>query len=697
MQRLTIVLLFIATAAFSQQVTIENLLSVPFPTELTGGRDRVAWVANAEGSRNVWVAVGPEYKARQITSFTGDDGMDIAEMSFTPSGEAIVFTRGGDLDTHRELTNPTHQPDTPEQAIYVASLRDGSVKKLVDGNSPRMSPKGDAIVYVFKQQVMLAPLDGSKPQTLISVAAPRSDLRWSPDGTRLAFVAQRREHAFIGVYDFASKSISYLDPSVDRDSFPVWSPDSKRIAFIRVPSRQEARAFTPAREGPPWSIRVADVASGAGHEIWRAAPGDGSVYRGIVADSQVQWMVGDRLVFPWERDGWTHLYSVPVSGGTAQLLTPGEFEVEHVAVSPDAREIVYSSNQGDIDRRHIWRVLADGSKTPVAITSGKSLEWSPLFLNASTFALIHAGGQAPPIVAVISNGNIRDLTTVPPSFPMAQLVEPQQVIFTAADGMKIHAQLFLPRDNKAKHPAAVFFHGGSRRQMLLGWHSMDYYRNAYAMNEWLASRGYVVLAVNYRSGIGYGMKFREAENYGARGASEVNDAIGAALYLQSRSDVDPTRIVAWGGSYGGYMTAFSLAKASNLYAAGVDMHGVHDWNNVIRNFEPAYDPRANADLARLAFQSSPIAYVDTWKAPVLLIQGDDDRNVPFTETIHLAEELRKRGVDVEELVFPDEVHDFLLYRSWVAAYRATADFFDRKLHLNAGSAAASGRGFQSVE
>jgi dipeptidyl aminopeptidase/acylaminoacyl peptidase len=145
------------------------------------------------------------------------------------------------------------------------------------------------------------------------------------------------------------------------------------------------------------------------------------------------------------------------------------------------------------------------------------------------------------------------------------------------------------------------------------------------------------------------------------------------------------------------MTAFSLAKASNLYAAGVDMHGVHDWNNVIRNFEPAYDPRANADLARLAFQSSPIAYVDTWKSPVLLIQGDDDRNVPFTETIHLAEELRKRGVDVEELVFPDEVHDFLLYRSWVAAYRAAADFFDRKLHLNAGSAAASGRGFQSVE
>ena len=104
---------------------------------------------------------------------------------------------------------------------------------------------------------------------------------------------------------------------------------------------------------------------------------------------------------------------------------------------------------------------------------------------------------------------------------------------------------------------------------------------------------------------------------------------------------------------------------------------MHDWNNEIKVWEPTYDPRNNTDLARLAFQSSPIAYVDTWKSPVLLIQGDDDRNVAFNETIHLAEELRKRKVDVELLVFPDEVHDFLLHRSWIAAYKATADFFAR--------------------
>ena len=98
--------------------------------------------------------------------------------------------------------------------------------------------------------------------------------------------------------------------------------------------------------------------------------------------------------------------------------------------------------------------------------------------------------------------------------------------------------------------------------MLLGFHHRGYYHNAYAMNQYLASRGYVVMSVNYRSGIGYGMKFREALNYGAQGASEYKDVVGAGLYLQSRDDVDPDRIGLWGGSYGGYLTGLGLARTT---------------------------------------------------------------------------------------------------------------------------------------
>ena len=211
---------------------------------------------------------------------------------------------------------------------------------------------------------------------------------------------------------------------------------------------------------------------------------------------------------------------------------------------------------------------------------------------------------------------------------------------------------------------------------------MFYYHGTYAMNQWLASQGYVVLSVNYRSGVGYGMEFREALNFGATGASEYYDVLGAGGYLRGRPDVDGAKIGLWGGSYGGYLTAMGLAKSSDLFAAGVDIHGVHDWNSGTQNFVPSYNPLERPESARLAFESSPLRWVDTWKSPVLLVHGDDDRNVNFNETVRLVEALRKQGVEPEQLVFPDDVHDFLTYANWNRVYHATAEFFARKLMGN---------------
>ncbi|PYP27743.1 MAG: S9 family peptidase, partial [Gemmatimonadetes bacterium] len=299
-------------------------------------------------------------------------------------------------------------------------------------------------------------------------------------------------------------------------------------------------------------------------------------------------------------------------------------------------------------------------------------------------ALLRADARKPPRPAmIVGSGPARDLAAgaIPADFPEAALVEPQPVLVSASDGVIVHGQLFLPRNLRAgeRRPAVIFFHGGSRREMLLGWHYLYYYRNAYALNQYLASRGFVVLSVNYRSGIGYGIEFREALHYGAQGASEFGDVLGAGLYLRGRGDVDPKRIGLWGGSYGGFLTAMGLARASQLFAAGVDLHGVHDWNVEIRNWVPDYDPQKRADFAKLAFESSPIAYVKDWRSPVLLIQGDDDRNVQFSQTVDLAAALRPLGVEVEQLVFPDEVHDFLTHAHWLAAYHAAAEFLERRL------------------
>ena len=514
------------------------------------------------------------------------------------------------------------------------------------------------------------------------------------DGKYLSITSMRVNHSFIAVYEIGSKTLRFLDPSTDMDAYPVWSPDSKQIAFVRQQVDLDDLEFSPHRTAPePWSIRIADVATGKGREVWKAQPGPGSRFQEITGAHQILWTADDRIVFPWEQSGTEHLYSVAVSSGTARDLTSRRFsrphgngnpqgsigEVEQVALSPDRKTITFASNEDNPDLRHLWRIdVASGSLERV--TEEKDIEWSPVPLG-NDIAFLRSDAQQPARAAVLTKSGIHDLAgqSIPTDFPAKALVTPQSVIFSAADGMRIHAQLFLPPGGKSQHPAVIFFHGGSRRQMLLGWHYMFYYNQAYGFNQYLASRGYVVLSVNYRSGIGYGLDFREALNYGAAGASEYNDVLGAGLYLRSRQDVIPDKIGLWGGSYGGYLTALGLARASDLFAAGVDLHGVHEWNDEMSGFVPTYQPEKRLEVARLAFQSSPMAYVSTWKSPVLLIHGDDDRNVNFKQSIMLAQALREHNVPFEELIFPDEIHDFLTHDHWLKAYDAAATFLDKYL------------------
>ena len=664
--------------------TLEQAMSAPFPTELvaTSKGDAVAWVSNDRGERNVWTATAPAFSGTARTTFHGDDGQEITSLAWAANGSGLAFVRGGAPNRAGEVPNPTSEPEWPDRSIWWLPVS-GDARMITEGASPSPSPDGTRIAFLRGGQIWTVGLDeDAEAEQLLTIRGGAGSLRWSPDGTRLAFVSARGDHAFVGVYDFGDASLRYLAPSVDQDGQPAWSPDGSQIAFTRTPNVRSRLPFEPRREAHPWSILVADVATGEGRVVWSADPGPGSVFHGVNAPNQILWTAGDQLVFPWEKTGWVLLYAVSADGGDARLLTPGDFEVEHVALAPDGRSVVYSSNQDDIDRRHLWRVDVSGG-SPSQLSSGAEIEWGPAPLAGGDFAYLSSGSRIPAHVRLRLADTDRGLQAggVPDGFPTDDMVTPEQVIFTSTDGMSIHAQLFLPNDLRPgqRRPAAVFFHGGSRRQMLLGFHYLGYYHNTYALNQYLAAQGYVVLSVNYRSGTGYGLEFREAIDYGARGASEFNDVMGAGLYLASREDVDPERIGLWGGSYGGYLTALGLARASDLFAAGVDIHGVHDWNVVVRNFVPSYNAEAREEWSRTAFASSPMAFVDGWRSPVLLIHGDDDRNVPFSESVDLAESLRERGVEFEQLIFPDEVHGFLLHRNWLAALDASADFLNRKL------------------
>ena len=678
-------------AAFS----VEQILSAPFPSDLVASSDgnHFAWVSNDAGRRNVWLAThrasGNGYDSRPLTAYTEDDGQDMADLAFVPRHDGVLFVRGGDFeDPDKSAPNPAQLTAGVEQDIYWVKFQGGPPMKLAEGHAPLASPDGERILFLRKGEIWTVALQAdAKPSQLFKARGNLDSLRFSPDGTLLAFVSNRGDHSFVGVYSFKQQTLHWIDPSAAQDLEPRWSPDGARLAFLRLPWSHDEVGIGPHRTGQPWSIRIAAIAADSPvREVYRAPRGEGSVFHPLSSDTQLFWTQGDRLVFPAENDGWLHLYAVPAGGGTAQLLTPGNFEIEYAAATQNGSAIIYAGNAGDIDRRHLWR-LSFPSGELAALTSGTGIETMPVVASdGSSVGFLRSDAKRPMRAAVLEAGKGGvDLVSngLPKDFPSA-LVMPESVVLPLRAGVAAHGQLFLPPagGTATRHPAVVFMHGGPIRQMLAGWHYMDYYSNAYGLNQYLASKGYVVLALNYRSGIGYGLDYREAEHYGATGASEYNDLLSAAAYLRARADVDGARVGLWGGSYGGYMTALGLARNSDLFAAGVDLHGVHDWHSWSlgeRGGHEFYALDATPDDLATALAASPISAVPTWRSPVLLIHGDDDRNVAFSETMRLVEALNRQGVDYQQLIFPDEIHGFLRHASWLRAYHATAEFLDAKL------------------
>lgn len=698
------------TAQAPSAFSLDDILSHPFPDNLIAAPtgNVVAWTFNERGQRNIYVASAPDFAARRVTAYLRDDGQELTSLSFSSDGKTLVYVRGGAHGSNWPAEgnlppNPAGDTIQPKVQVWSVPVAGGTPVLLGDGDEPAVAPHTNLVAFERDRRIWMAPIDGSKPAEQAFFARGTSQAAtWSPDGKTLAFVSNREDHSFIGLFT-PGQPIRYLAPSTSRDSSPAWSPDGREIAFVRQPGRGGTPKPPLMQQPSPWSIWVAPVDPSAPgrrrepREAWRSG-------RALV-DSPVrtagamplQWAADDRLVYMSYQDGWPHIYSLqhPGEGTQPMLLTPGPFMVEHASLTPDRRALVYAANAGsdrdDIDRRHLFKVSVDAA-APVALTSGRGMEWTPVVTSDGvTVAFLSSTAQRSPLPTIvpIAGGAPKSLAAdrVPAAVPTSQLVTPEAVVFSAPDGVQVHGQLFKTAAGPTKRPAVIYVHGGPQRQMLLGWHYMDYYANDYATNQYLASRGFIVLSVNYRLGIGYGHAFHFAEGGGARGASEYQDVLAAAKLLQQRPDVDASRVGIWGGSYGGYLTALALGRNSDVFAAGVDIHGVHNWD---RFGTTAPDPRAawqgdgitEDDLkqaARTSFRASPVSSVSTWKSPVLLIHGDDDRNVEFHQTVDLERRLAEHGVSTEQLVIPDDIHGFLLFRTWTTVSTAAGEFLERKL------------------
>jgi dipeptidyl aminopeptidase/acylaminoacyl peptidase len=677
--------------------TLGQVRSYPFPSGLTAAAtgSRLAWTVNERGQRNVYGAEGPSFAPRRLTGYLADDGQELTSASLSRDGRWVVYVRGGDhgsnWDDHTPV-NVLHTPTPPGVQVLSIPFDGGEPIVLGDGEEPVISPRGDAVAFVKAGQIWTVPIDGSSPASpRITVRGSSGDVRWSPDGARIAFVSNRGDHSFVGVYGGDSAAIRWLDPTFARDRSPRWSPDGRTIAFVRLAAAGGAPDSVLARRHTPWEIWTADAATGAARRVWKAP----ETLRGSVptthGGTNLHWGAAGRIVFLSYHDGWPHLYSIPAAGGDALLLTAGDYMAEYVSLAPDGRWLVFTANAGpdslDIDRRHVVRVPVDRA-APEVMTPGVGNEWTPVVTgDGRTLAFIAATAQRPPLPTVmpLAGGAPRALGAdrIPPDFPTSQLVTPTQVVFRSSDGVTVHGQLFERAGGAAAKPAVIYVHGGPPRQMLLGWHYSDYYANAYAMNQYLAHRGFVVLSVNYRLGIGYGYEFHQAANAGARGASEYLDVKAGAEFLKTLRQVDGARIGIYGGSYGGFLTAMALARDSDLFAAGVDIHGVHDWTGErARGLLTRERFEAAPDVARaleVAWASSPISSMATWRSPVLVIHADDDRNVRFSQSTDLVRRLMAGGVEHETLVIVDDTHHWLRHANVLTVDSATAAFLEKQL------------------
>lgn len=469
------------------------------------------------------------------------------------------------------------------------------------------------------------------------------------------------------------------EPREVRWGLPIVSPDG---ALVVAAARSEdfKDRWIVALDPASGKTRVIDHLH---DDAWIRETGGGRF-----GGSGIDWMPDGRTIwFLSERDGWMHLYTVDAAqpGAKAVQLTQGAFELSSASLTPDKQKFVFVSSEVHPGERHMYEVPIGGG-TPTRLTSMTGSSIGTVSPDGRMLALIHSSASKPPEVFVMpyaAGAPMQQVTTTPTEeWRSYRWVEPQVVTFTARDGVEVFARLFTPEMVGAKRdrsrPGVVFVHGAGYAQNAHKYWA-SYYRE-YMFDHLLASRGYVVLDVDYRASAGYGRDWRTAI-YRHMGGKDLEDIVDGAAYLVKEHRVDPKRIGVYGGSYGGFITLMAMFTSPDTFAAGAALRPVTDWAHYNHPYTAAIlnQPQDDAEAYK---RSSPIYFADGLKGALLICHGLVDTNVHAQDSIRLAQRLIElRKTNWELALYPVENHGFEQETSWADEYRRILDLFETTLRL----------------
>ncbi len=399
-------------------------------------------------------------------------------------------------------------------------------------------------------------------------------------------------------------------------------------------------------------------------------------------NSCVGWMPDSRsLYFASERSGFTQLYTVGADGQGLRQLTRGDWEVQSVELSPKKDRFYLETNEGSPHEVHFYQMNLDGSnRTRITTMSGRQdATPSP---DGSRLAFVHSYANVPPELYVSENAAGKEatrITTTPTAeWRAGPWIAPEIIHITASDGVQVPARIYKPADLGASPngAAVIFVHGAGYLQNVHNWWSS--YSREYMFNHLLASRGYVVLDIDYRGSAGYGRDWRTAI-YRHMGGKDLSDQVDGVRYLQQTYGIDPERVGIYGGSYGGFITLMALFTAPKSFGAGAALRSVTDWAHYNHGYTGAILNLPQNDS--IAYQqSSPIYFADGLEDPLLIAHGMVDTNVNFSDVVRLVQRLIELGKRNWELaVYPVEDHGFVEPTSWTDEYSRILELFEKNL------------------